>query len=58
MIKNFLLTLLLLCSTLTYSQNSWFDLEVQFDAFGPSESFALITQAGDTLVNHTPAVAY
>ena len=58
MIKNFLLTLLLLCSTLTYSQNSYFDLEVQFDGFGPSESFALITQAGDTLVNHTPAVGY
>ena len=33
---------------------SWFNLEVQFDYYGPSESFALVTQAGDTLVNHTP----
>jgi hypothetical protein len=58
MLKNFLITMLLLCSTLTYGQNSWFDLEVQFDGFGPSESFTLITQAGDTLVNHTPAAGY
>ena len=58
MIKNFLFTLLLLCSTLTNAQDSWFNLEVQFDSFGPSESFTLITQAGDTLVNHTPTIPY
>ena len=54
--KNFFLSLLLLCSTLTYGQNSWFNLDVQFDQFGPSESFTLFTQAGDTLVNYTPSV--
>ena len=45
---------LVLLPTLLFSQNSWFNLEVQFDYYGPTESFALITQAGDTLVNHTP----
>lgn len=45
---------LVLLPTLLSSQNSWFNLEVQFDYYAPSESFALITQAGDTLVNHTP----
>ena len=45
---------LVLLPTLLFSQDSWFNLEVQFDYYGPSESFALITQAGDTLVNHTP----
>ena len=52
--------LLLLCVIpfLGSAQNSWFNLEVQFDAFGPSESFTLITQAGDTLVNHTPTIGY
>ena len=54
--KNFFLSLLLLCSTLTYGQNSWFNLDVQFDQYGPSESFTLFTQAGDTLVNYTPTV--
>ena len=49
-----LILLLLLIPQLVISQNSWFNLEVQFDYYGPSESFALITQAGDTLVNHTP----
>ena len=49
-----LILLLLLIPQLVISQNSWFNLEVQFDYYGPSESFALVTQAGDTLVNHTP----
>ena len=49
-----LILLLLLIPQLVISQNSWFNLEVQFDYYGPSESFALITQQGDTLVNHTP----
>ena len=40
------------------AQNSWFNLEVQFDFYGPTESFTLITQAGDTLVNHQPSVPY
>ena len=56
--KNFFVSLLLLCSTLTYGQNSWFNLEVQFDQWAPDESFILMTQAGDTLVNHTPTVPY
>ena len=49
-----LILLLLLIPQLVISQDSWFNLEVQFDYYGPSESFALVTQAGDTLVNHTP----
>ena len=53
-----LVLLLLLLPQLILSQNSWFDLEVQFDFYGPSESFTLLTQAGDTLVNHTPTVPY
>ena len=51
-----LILLLLLIPQLVISQNSWFNLEVQFDQFGPSESFMLISQAGDTLVNHTPTI--
>ena len=55
MIKNFLLSLLLFCSTFSYAQtDSWFHLEVQFDAYADDESFALITQSGDTLVNYQP----
>ena len=49
-----LILLILLIPQLVISQDSWFNLEVQFDYYGPSESFALISQAGDTLVNHTP----
>ena len=49
-----LILLLLLIPQLVISQDSWFNLEVQFDYYGPTESFALISQAGDTLVNHTP----
>ena len=30
------------------AQNSWFKLEVQFDYYADDESFALITQQGDT----------
>jgi len=59
MIKNFLLSLLLICSTLSYSQSdSWFNLEVQFDEWAPDESFILMTQAGDTLVNYQPTDEY
>ena len=46
---------LVLLPSLLFAQDSWFNLEVQFDYYGPSESFALITQSGDTLVNHTPS---
>ena len=58
--KKYLITLLLMIPFLGIAQsnNSWFNLEVQFDFYGPSESFTLITQAGDTLVNHQPAVPY
>ena len=56
--RKILLLLLCVIPFLGSAQNSWFNLEVQFDAFGPSESFTLITQAGDTLVNHTPAVGF
>ena len=61
--KNYLKFLLLMIPMLgivqsVKAQNSWFNLEVQFDFYGPSESFTLITQAGDTLVNHQPAVPY
>ena len=56
--RKILLLLLCVIPFLGFTQNSWFNLEVQFDAFGPSESFTLITQAGDTLVNHTPAVGF
>ena len=58
MLKKFLLPLFFLLSSLSFGQNSYFDLEIQFDGFGPSESFTLITQAGDTLVNHTPSIGY
>ena len=40
------------------SNDSWFNLEVQFDFYGPSESFVLLSQNGDTLVNHQPTVPY
>ena len=61
--KKHLITLLLMIPLLgivqsVNAQNSWFNLEVQFDFYGPSESFTLITQAGDTLVNHQPTVPY
>ena len=36
------------------SNDSWFKVEVQFDYYAPSESFALLTQSGDTLVNYQP----
>ena len=56
--RKILLLLLCVIPFLGSAQNSWFNLEVQFDGFGPSESFTLITQAGDTLVNYTPAVGF
>ena len=52
MIRNFLIALLLLCTTISHAQtDSWFNLEVQFDQWAPDESFVLMTQASDTLVN-------
>ena len=56
--KKILLLLLCMIPLLGSAQDSWFNLEVQFDFYGPSESFTLITQAGDTLVNHTPSAPY
>ena len=53
-----LLFLLLLIPQLLLSQNSWFELEVQFDYYAPAESFTLLTQSGDTLVNYTPTVPF
>ena len=49
-----LILLLLLIPQLVISQDSWFKLEVQFDYYAPSESFVLLTQQGDTLVNYQP----
>ena len=45
---------LVLLPTFLFSQNSWFNLEVQYDYYGPQESISLVTQNGDTLVSHTP----
>lgn len=56
--KKALLWLLLVIPVLGSAQNSWFNLEVQFDFYGPDESFALLTQDGDTLVNHQPTVPF
>jgi hypothetical protein len=57
--KKFLLLLLCVIPFWGFAQNdSWFNLEIQFDYYGPSESFTLITQNGDTLVNHTPTTPY
>jgi len=54
--------LLLLCMIpffgFSQSNDSWFNLKVQFDYYGPSESFALITQQGDTLVNYQPTIPF
>ena len=36
------------------SNDSWFKVEVQFYYYAPSESFALLTQSGDTIVNYQP----
>jgi len=57
--KKILLLLLCVIPFWGFAQNdSWFNLEVQFDYYGPSESFTLITQNGDTLVNYTPTTPY
>ena len=56
--KTILFLVALLISFSSFSQNSWFNLEVQFDYYGPQESFVLFTQDGDTLVNYTPTVPY
>ena len=52
--KKYLTSLLLLMPFFLMAQDSWFKLEVQFDAYADDESFALLTQNGDTLVNHQP----
>ena len=56
--KKLLISLLLIIPFLGTAQDSWFNLEVQFDFYGPSESFVLLTQQGDTLVQHQPTVPY
>ena len=56
--KKLLLLLLCVIPFMGSAQNSWFNLEVQFDYYGPAESFTLVTQNGDTLVNHTPTTPY
>tara|TARA_Y100000004_G_scaffold32770_2_gene34584 strand:- start:7769 stop:10753 length:2985 start_codon:yes stop_codon:yes gene_type:complete len=54
--KKILVLLLCVLPFLGFSQNdSWFKLEVQFDYYADDESFALITQQGDTLVNYQPS---
>ena len=53
--KKYLLSLLFLMPLFGMAQDSWFKLEVQFDYYAPDESFALLTQSGDTLVNHQPS---
>jgi hypothetical protein len=52
--KKYLLSLLFLMPLFVMAQDSWFKLEVQFDYYAPDESFALLTQSGDTLVNYQP----
>jgi hypothetical protein len=56
--KKYLISLLLIIPFFGMAQNSWFNLEVQFDFYGPTESFVLVSQQGDTLVNHQPTVPY
>ena len=58
--KKYLISLLLMIPIfgIAQSNDSWFNLEVQFDFYGPSESFVLLSQAGDTLVNHQPTVPF
>ena len=54
--KKYLVSLLLfIMPFFLMAQDSWFKLEVQFDYYAPSESFALLTQQGDTLVNYQPS---
>ena len=53
--KKYLVSLLLMIPFFVMAQtNSWFKLEVQFDYYAPQESFVVLTQTGDTLVNHQP----
>ena len=56
--KKILSLLLCVIPLLGISQDSWFNLEVQFDYYGPQESFALLSQSGDTLVYHVPTAPY
>ena len=56
--KKILVLLLCVLPFLGISQNSWFNLEVQFDEWASDESFILMTQAGDTLVNYQPSAPY
>ena len=56
--KTILFLVTLLISFSSFSQNSWFNLEVQFDQWASDESFVLFTQNGDTLVNYQPTVPY
>ncbi len=57
--KKVLLLLLCVIPFLGSAQNdSWFNLEVQFDEWAPDESFVLMTQNGDTLVNYQPTAEY
>ncbi len=54
--KKYLIYLLMMIPFfgMAQSNDSWFKVEVQFDYYAPSESFALLTQTGDTLVNYQP----
>lgn len=60
--KKYLINLLLMIPLLGIAQppqtDSWFNLEVQFDFYGPDESFLLVSQSGDTLVNYQPTAQY
>ena len=54
--KKLLLWLYLVMPLVITAQASWFNLEVQFDSYGPDESVVIVTSQNDTLVNHTPTL--
>ena len=56
--KKLLLWLCIAFPILGAAQGSYFNIEVQFDEYGPDESFIVVTSQNDTLVNHTPSNPY
>ena len=53
-----LLFLLCLIPTIVLGQNSWFNLQIQYDFYAPSESSVLINGNGDTVLTHQPTQPY